>query len=102
MKSPVGSVLLAGCTIVGWPAAGVPWKTLSTKPGPHILLEIWRQAVPHCVVDAPAGSAAAVLSPPATVSAAAVTSTLVLMDMGSSLRKPRPCPAHGTGVLDGG
>src|SRR6516165_10643678 len=81
MKSPVGSVLLAACTIVGWPAAAVPWNTLSTKPGPYSLLKIWTQAVPHCVVDAPAGSAAAVQRPPTTVSAAAVASTLLLMDM---------------------
>src|SRR5260221_3061254 len=51
------------------------------KPGPNILLKIWTQALPHCVVDALAGSVAAVLRPPATVSAAAVASTLVLMDM---------------------
>src|SRR6516165_5760809 len=81
MKSPVGSESLARCKIVGWPAAGIPWNTLSTKPGPNILLKIWTQALPHCVVDAPAGSVAAALRPPATVSAAAAASTLVLRDM---------------------
>src|SRR5260370_41638718 len=85
MKSPVGSELLARCTIVGTPAAGIPRKTLSMKPGlayvPNILLKIWTQALPHCVVAALAGSVAAVLRPPATVSAAAAASTLVLMGM---------------------
>src|SRR5271169_314276 len=81
MKSPVGSELLARCTIVGTPANGIPRNTLSTKLGPNTLLKIWTQALPHCVVDALAGSVAAVLRPPATVSAAAVASTLVLMDM---------------------
>ena len=81
MKSPVGPELLARCKIVGWPAAATPWNALSTKPGPYILLKIWTQAPPHCVVDAPAGSVAAALRPPATVSAAATATTLVLMDM---------------------
>src|SRR5260370_41583282 len=85
MKSPVGSELLARCTIVGTPAAGIPRKTLSMKPGlayvPNILLKIWTQALPHCVVAALAGSVPAVLRPPATVSAAAAASTLLLMDM---------------------
>src|SRR5215472_117231 len=81
MKSPVGSVLLAGCTIVGWPAAGVPWTALSTKPGPYILLKIWTQALPHCVVDALAGSVAAALRPQARISPAAAAGTLLLMDM---------------------
>jgi len=49
------------------------------------LLKIWTQALPHCVVDAPAGSVAAVLRPPARISPAAAASTLVLMDMSSSL-----------------
>src|SRR6266536_2336666 len=102
MKSPVGSELLARCKIVGWPAAGSPWTALSTKPGPNILLKIWTQAVPHCVVDALAGSVAAVLRPPATVSAAAAASTLVLMDMSSSLLEPRPYPTHGAVVLVSG
>ena len=53
MKSPVGSELLAACKIVGWPAAAMPWNALATKPGPYSLLEIWTQALPHCVVDAP-------------------------------------------------
>ena len=83
MKSPVGSESLARCTIVGWPAAGIPCNTLSTKLGPYILLKIWTQALPHCVVDAPAGSVAAALRPPAMVSVAATASTLVLMDMSS-------------------
>src|SRR5712691_9220197 len=92
MKSPVGSELLARCTIVGTPANGIPRNTLSTKPGPNILLKIWTQAVPHCVVDALAGSVAAVLRPPATVSAAAVASTLVLMDMTVPFLDPAvPC-----------
>src|SRR5215469_17023137 len=81
MKSPVGSEVLAACKMVGRPAAGIPGTALSTKPGPYSLLEIWTQALPHCVVDAPAGSAAAVQRPPTTVSAAAVASTLLLMDM---------------------
>jgi hypothetical protein len=81
MKSPVGSELLAGCKMVGWPAAAIPWNTLSKKPGPYSLLEIWTQAVPHCVVDAVAGGAAAAARPPATVRAAAAASILVLMGM---------------------
>src|SRR6516164_7150378 len=81
MKSPVGSESLAECKIVGWPAAAIPWNALSTKPGPYSLLKIWTQALPHCVVDALAGSAAAAPRPPATVSAAAAASTLLLMDM---------------------
>jgi hypothetical protein len=51
------------------------------------------------VVDALAGNVAAVLRPPATVSAAAVASTLVLMDMSSSFLEQRPYPANGAGVL---
>src|SRR6516225_374851 len=81
MKSPVGSESLARCTIVGWPGAAPPWNALSTKPGPYILLKIWTQALPHCVVDAPAGSVAAALRPPARISPAAAASTLLLMDM---------------------
>src|SRR5262249_48269086 len=81
MKSPAGSEALARCKIVGWPAAGIPWNTLSTKPGPYTLLKIWTQALPHCVVDALAGSVVAAPRPPATVSAAAAASTLLLMDM---------------------
>src|SRR6516164_4085782 len=92
MKSPVGSELLAACKIVGWPAAGSPWTALSTKPGPYSLLKIWTQALPHCVVDALAGSVAAVLRPPATVSVAAAASTLVLMDMSSSFRETTTVP----------
>ena len=48
---------------------------------PNTLLKIWTQALPHCVVEALAGTVPVVLSPPATVSAAAAASTLVLMDM---------------------
>src|SRR5215469_968092 len=97
MKSPVGSESLARCKIVGWPVAGIPWNTLSTKSGPYILLKIWTQELPHCVVDALAGNVAAVLRPPAMVSAAARRALLVLMDMSSSLLEPWPCPAHGIG-----
>src|SRR5262249_55947359 len=82
MKSPVGSEVLAGCKMVGWPAAAVPWNALSTKPTPYSLLEIWTQAVPQAVVDAAAGSAAAALRPPARISpAAAAAGALLLMDM---------------------
>src|SRR6516165_11497653 len=102
MKSPVGSELLARCKIVGWPAAATPWNALSTKPGPYILLKIWTQALPHCVVDAPAGSVAAALRPPVRISPAAAASTLLLMGMTSSFRGARPCPAHGDVVLVSG
>src|SRR6516165_6384677 len=95
MKSPVGSESLAACNMVGCPAAAIPSNALSTKPGPYSLLKIWTQALPHWVVDAPAGSAAAVPRPPATVSVAAAASTLVLMDMTVPFVKPQPCPAHG-------
>jgi len=102
MKSPVGSELLAACKIVGWPAAAMPWNALSTKPGPYSLLEIWTQALPHCVVDAPAGSVAAALRPQARISPAAAAGTLLLMGMTSSFRGARPCPAHGDVVLVSG
>src|SRR5260370_33090469 len=106
MKSPVGSESLARCRIVGTPGGGIPRKTLSMKPGlayvPNILLKIWTQALPHCVVAALAGSVAAVLRPPATVSAAAAASTLLLMGMSSSFLELRPCPVHGAGVLVSG
>ena len=85
MKSPVGSELLARCKMVGWPAAAIPWNALSTKPGPYNLLKIWTQALPHYVVDALAGSVAAVARPLARLSVAAAASTLVLIDMSSSL-----------------
>src|SRR5215467_9719434 len=81
MKSPVGSELLAACKMVGWPADAMPWNALSTKPGPYSLLEIWTQALPHWVVDAPAGSAAAAPRPQARISPAAAAGTLLLMDM---------------------
>src|ERR1700730_6107033 len=85
MKSPAGSELLARCKIVGTPAAGIPRKTVSMKPGlagvPNLALKIWMQAWPHCGVAALAGSVPAVLRPPAMVSAAAAASPLVLMDM---------------------
>ena len=85
MKSPAGSELLARCTIVGTPAAGIPRKTVSMKPGlayvPNLALKIWMQAWPHCGVAALAGSVPAVLRAPVMVSVAAAASTLALMDM---------------------
>src|SRR5262249_27680265 len=99
MKSPVGSELLAGCKMVGWPAAAIPWNALSTKPVPYSLLEIWTQAVPQAVVGAGAGRAAAAVRPLARISpAAAAAGALLLMDMtvsflrcGRALRTARWC-----------
>ena len=48
MKSPAGSELLARCTIVGSPAAGIPWNTRLDEAGgrmPNFLLKIWTQAL---------------------------------------------------------
>src|SRR5215467_3705878 len=99
MRSPAGSELLGGATIVGWPTAPTPWNTVSTKLGlafvPNLALNTWTQCGPHCGVAAVAGSVHIMVRPPATVSVAATASTLRLMDMSSSFRQLRPCRAHG-------
>src|SRR5829696_8056878 len=101
MRSPAGLELLGRARIVGWPTLATPWNTVSTKLGsafvPNLALKIWMQCGPHCGVAAFAASVPTVLRPPATVSAAATASTLLLMDITSSFREPRPCPAHGGG-----
>src|SRR5215204_7111194 len=101
MKSPAGLELLGRARIVGWPTRATPWNTVSTKLGsalvPNFALKIWMQFGPHCGVAAVAGSVPTVLRPPATVSAAATASTLLLMDITSSFLEPRP--SLGTAVL---
>src|SRR6516164_967059 len=85
MKSPEGSELLAAPRIVGWPTSATPWRTLSMKPGPNLGLKTPMQCGPHSGVAAPAERAPAVVTPPATVSAAAAASAVRLRDMmGSS------------------
>src|SRR5215208_6628823 len=105
MKSPAGLELLGRARIVGWPTLATPWNTVSTKLGlalvPNFALKIWMQFGPHCGVAAVAGGVPTVLRPPATVSAAATASTLLLMDMSSSFREPWPSPAHGGGAGTG-
>src|SRR5215469_6104451 len=88
MRSPAGLDLLGGATIIGWPAVATPWNTVSTKLGlsfvPNLALKTWMQPGPHCGVAAAAGTVPTVLRPTATLSVAAATSTLRLMDMSTS------------------
>src|SRR5258708_444196 len=95
MRSSAGSELLARCRIVGTPGAGIPRNTVSMKPGPNLALKIWMHFWAHCGVAALADSVPAVLRPPARASVAAAASTLLLMDMNSSLLESQPYRAHG-------